>query len=82
MKAWRVRSDEGDVFFKTRALANEYVEQEIEEMRQFTHGPILINYNAIKRVDVPENVHVIQSNVNTASAFMNKRELTESKGSD
>lgn len=60
MKAWKVRSDEVDVYFKTRALANEYVAQEIEEMRQFTNGPILVNWSAIKEVDVPENVHIIQ----------------------
>ena len=79
MKAWIVRSDEGDVYFKTRTLANEYMEQEIEEMRQFTHGPILINYNAIKRVDVPENVHIIQNNVDTVFSFMKKRGLMGSR---
>ena len=82
MKAWRVRSDEGDVYFKTRALANEYTTQKIEEIRQFTHGPILINWSAIKEVDVPENAHVMQNNADTAFSFMKKRRLTGSKEDD
>ncbi len=60
MKAWIVRSDEGELYFRTHALANEYVTREIEEMRPFTSGLILVNWSAIKEVDVPENTHVIQ----------------------
>ena len=73
MKAWIVRSDEGDVYFKTRDLAIEHVKHEIEEMRPFTSGFILVNWNAIKEVDVPENVHVIQNNADTVFSFMKKK---------
>ena len=32
MKAWIVRSDEGELYFRTHALANEYVTREKREI--------------------------------------------------